>query len=73
MKTYLLQYLTDAQDFYQVTKELREINWEVIESVLEDLPTYLVDVSKEEKEELAIEIEKFQEPQEFVKMVDNVA
>lgn len=69
----IFRFLSDAQDFYRVTKELKELSWEIIEASIEDLPTYLVDVSEEDKEELAKAIEKFQELPEFVKMADNVA
>ncbi|XP_034252660.1 probable transcriptional regulatory protein TDE_1487 [Thrips palmi] len=67
------RYLTDAQEFYQVTKALREEGWEVTEAAIEDMPTYLVNVSEEDKEELTKEIEKFQDIPEFMKMTDNVA
>lgn len=70
---FLVKYLTEAKNMGQVARELKEINWDVVSASVEDLPTYLVEIPKEELEEVVEEIGKFQELPEFLKMVDNVA
>ncbi|KAK3914690.1 putative transcriptional regulatory protein [Frankliniella fusca] len=67
------RFLTDPKTVWQVNKYLTENQWNVLECSVEDLPSYFVELSDEEMEEVKNVLEKLQEIPEYLKCADNIA
>ncbi|KAE8751898.1 hypothetical protein FOCC_FOCC001375 [Frankliniella occidentalis] len=67
------RFLTDPKGIVQMNKYLSENQWDILESEVEDLPTYFVELSDADIEEVKVILEKLQEFPEYLKCVDNIA
>lgn len=69
----MLQFLTEAPALWPMTKYLRENNWDILEAMHEDLPSYLVEVPEQQLQEVLQDVEKLKSFPEYLKIIDNIA